>query len=147
MSSIQYFKWNGSRDLVILLLFCSTAGCGGSGSDLKKYHYSGTVTFDGKPVPVGYISFEPDSEPGPGSMAKISEGYYQTLPEKGLLGGPYKIFISGFDGKVDAGELGDGTPIFVDYTLKQSLPEENTTLNFDITSNDIKHTSNKKIRR
>tara|TARA_R110002095_G_scaffold181742_1_gene159013 strand:- start:677 stop:1120 length:444 start_codon:yes stop_codon:yes gene_type:complete len=147
MNGFQTFPSNRYRFLFMLCLFCPTAGCGGSQSDLKKYHYSGTVTFEGKPVPVGYISFEPDSVPGPGSMAKISEGFYQTLPNKGLLGGPYKISISAFDGQVAAGDLGDGTLIFEDYELKQTIPRENQTLNFEITINDIDPNSNRKSRR
>ncbi|QDU07683.1 hypothetical protein [Gimesia aquarii] len=121
-----------------LIFLCALIGCGGSNSGLTKYDYSGTVTFNGKPIPIGYISFEPDSLPGPGSMAKIIEGRYETPAGKGLLGGPYKILISGFEGSSNPEALGDGAPIFVDYHLIMTLPEKSTTQNFEITSADIK---------
>lgn len=125
-----------------LIFLFSVVGCGGSSSDLTKYDYSGTVTFDGNPIPVGYISFEPDSVPGPGSMAKIIDGHYETPTGKGLLGGPYRILISGFEGNGNPEALGDGTPIFIDYLLKMTLPEESKTQNFEITSIDIKQRKN-----
>lgn len=132
----QYYQFG------FLIFLCSVVGCGGSSSDLTKYDYSGTVTFDGNPIPVGYISFEPDSVPGPGSMAKIIDGHYETPTGKGLLGGPYRILISGFEGNGSPEALGDGTPIFVDYHLKMTLPEESKTQNFEITSIDIKQSTN-----
>lgn len=75
-------------------------------------------------------------------MAKIEEGRYQTPAGKGLIGGPYRILISGFEGSGDPEKLGDGAPIFLDYALKMTLPQESKTQNFEITSTDLKQEKN-----
>lgn len=123
--------------LMVAVFGMLVSGCS-SESGLKKYEFSGQVTFNGKPVPVGYISFEPNKVTGPGSMAKIVEGYYETSKGKGLIGGPYRILISGFSGSSGPDQLGDGSPLFVDYTLEMTLPLEDTTQNFEITNDDLK---------
>ncbi len=56
------------------------AGCG-AGNEPKTYHVSGTVTFAGKPVPVGTILFVPDAgkaNRGPTGYAVIREGKFDT---------------------------------------------------------------------
>jgi hypothetical protein len=45
------------------------------------------VTYDGKPVPGGRILFTPDrGNPGPASVAEITDGKYRTRSEKGVIG-------------------------------------------------------------
>jgi hypothetical protein len=45
---------------VILFDFYGCAGCGQEG--ISRYEISGTVTFQGQPVPEGNIAFEPVDE-------------------------------------------------------------------------------------
>lgn len=112
-----------------------TAGCGESGP--PSYDVSGTVTFDGQPVPAGKIMFEPDrsaGNEGPRGIAMIKDGQYQTLPDKGAIGGPHIVRIFGFDGIRPKGWSGSdfGTPIFPRYETKVDLPREPSTHDFDV---------------
>ena len=112
-----------------------TAGCGQSGP--STYGVSGTVTFGGQPVPAGKIMFEPDrsaGNEGPRGIAKIKDGQYQTLPDKGAIGGPHVVRIYGFDGirRKDVAGSDFGTSIFPRYETKVDLPREPTTHDFDV---------------
>lgn len=114
-----------------LLLLLLLVGCGRS-----SYKLSGTVTFDGKPVPKGEIVFMPDPEAGnrgPGVLADIVDGRYELPLDKGHIGGAYIARLTGFDGAPQKSkELVDprGTPLFVDHTEKLTLPEESGTRDF-----------------
>ncbi len=76
----------------VLLL---AAGCGGS-KEPAHYDLSGKVTFQGAPVPQGFIVFTPDTAKGnegrPISVP-IVNGEYKTLRGLGTTGGPYLATI------------------------------------------------------
>jgi hypothetical protein len=112
------------------------AGCGGE----KSYHLSGTVSFQGKPVPAGHIVFEPDASAGnsgPAAFAKIKDGHYDTriLDGRGTVGGPHLVLIHGRDG-IPRGELLNGLPLFRDYNTKVDLPKANGKQDFEVTPGD-----------
>jgi len=111
------------------------AGCGGQ----RTYNISGTVTFQGKPVPAGQIVFEPDASAGnngPPAFAKIKDGHYDTSSEgRGTVGGPHLVRIHGRDG-IPRGELLNGLPLFRDYNAKVDLPKKNGEQNFDVPAGD-----------
>ncbi len=118
---------------VLLLL---AAGCGRGG--VERYDVSGTVTFDGQPVPLGQIMFQPDGSKGnrgPAGVAKIENGHFDTSPtDKGTVGGPHVVIISGYDGKnidIDA-EMPAGSSLFPDYRTTADLPKDDTTLDFNV---------------
>lgn len=101
----------------------------------SQYTLSGTVLYQGKPVPRGEIIFSPDSgqdNAGPGSIAPIKDGEYQTLPGKGIVGGAYVVQIIGFDG-VPVDEMSSaGTALFPPYETHVEFPRESTTHDFNI---------------
>ncbi len=113
-----------------LLLF---AGC--AEKDDGRYDLSGVVTIDGKPIPVGEISFEPDGKSGnkgPASFVPIKDGKYTVKGESGVIGGKYTVTIIGFDG-VAVGEASDGKELLKKPFLEKiDLPKENSTRDFDI---------------
>lgn len=115
------------------------AGCGDSGP--KRYQVSGKVTYKGKPVPKGFITFEPDSSKGnegPGGGAEIVDGEYSTESGKGVLGGPYRVKIVGYDGvptRQSGEELPDGKPLFIPYETTVDFPKESTEKDFDVPAN------------
>jgi len=79
----------------VLAILC--VGCFNSGPD---YHQvSGNVTFNGQPVPLGEVSFTPNSaegNSGPSVVCPINEGKYQSPAGRGVVGGAYIAVISGF---------------------------------------------------
>lgn len=111
------------------------AGC--TASDDGRYSISGNVNIDGKPVPIGEISFEPDGKAGnigPGSFAPIKDGKYVVDKESGIVGGKYTVTITGFDG-VAFGEASDGKELLKrPHAEKLDLPKEDSTRDFDVKS-------------
>ena len=111
-------------------------GCGRKAGP-SRFDLSGTVTYDGKPVPSGYIVFAPDlaaGNQGPGTQANIRDGQYQTAPGQGTVGGPHVATVCGFDGKtfdiivregvVEKNPM--GKPLFLNAQLKIDLPKRAT---------------------
>jgi hypothetical protein len=77
-------------------------GCGGVATR-PTTHLAGTVTFKGKPVPLGFITFTPQITGGNTGEVRsfpIKDGQYDT--GKGTPAGVYpganKVMITGFDG-------------------------------------------------
>lgn len=109
-------------------------GCGPAGP--VRYDVSGTVTFDGQPVPIGTITFVPaGGNTGPGGSAGIEAGRFDTASTgKGPTGGPHVAIITGFDGKTVGGieQVQEGSPLFIDYREDVDLPKEATVRDFDV---------------
>lgn len=127
-----------SRFAVSILLLASglAIGCGQSGP--TTYSLSGTVSWNGKPVPAGSIRFEPDTKAGnagPGTVATIRDGRYATPEGKGVLGGKYRAFISGSDGVPFDNPEEDtheplGRPLFTDVLQEVEFPQAAATHDF-----------------
>ncbi|MEZ6140660.1 MAG: hypothetical protein R3B84_08820 [Zavarzinella sp.] len=124
----------------VLSLFSACAlsllGCGGGGG--STYDVTGMVTFQGKPVPKGFITFEPDTakgNTGPGGGATIVNGKFKTDKGKGVVGGPYIVKIVGYDGIVanqSGEELTDGKPLFAPYVTNFDFPKEDSDQKFEV---------------
>lgn len=127
---------NSGRMLLLLVLSAVVqSGCGGD-SGPKRYGVSGTVTFDGQPVPVGTITFDPDvskGNRGPQGRARIVDGKYDTGAKdgKGMVGGPHVVTISGAH-RESAGEDDPVPSLFKEKMLNVDLPTEPSTQDFDI---------------
>ena len=110
------------------------AGCGPGEEPL--FDVAGTVTFDGKPVPIGTIYFEPDGSlgnDGPQGTAHIQDGKFDTAAGgTGVRGGAYIIRVQGYDGKPRP-ELPYGKDLFPEYEEKKDFPKEKSTLRIEIT--------------
>jgi hypothetical protein len=92
------FGWLGALALIIM------AGCGDGG----RYRVTGTVTFDGHPVPAGMIYFHPDKASGndrPSGFAEIVGGKFDTALGRGRGAGPgsHEVMISGHDPATSVG--------------------------------------------
>ena len=115
-------------------------GCGSG--ELPRFDLSGTVTYNGKPVPAGYMVFASDSaagNTGPGAQAEIHDGKFTTPPGLGTIGGPHLVSIYGFDGKPYQEQnvpvksvIPLGMPLFKTVTLKVDLPEEAAEHDFTV---------------
>lgn len=110
------------------------AGCSGRQEGPQRFQVSGRITFDGKPVPAGRITFEPNTaagNSGPGGYGNIVKGHFTTYPRMGAVGGPQLVRIIGFDG-IPAGELVEGRPLFEEYRTTVELPAKTATIDFDV---------------
>jgi hypothetical protein len=126
---------------LVLAASCALVlGCGSAGPDM--FHVSGTVTFDGKPIPAGRIDFVPDlakKNDGPQGFAVISDGKFDTRKDgQGHAGGPMVVRIEGFDGKADQSKADDkkpkgvGNPLFNAFELTRDLPKAASEQTFDV---------------
>ncbi|MCR9115569.1 MAG: hypothetical protein NXI22_01305 [bacterium] len=103
-----------------------------------QYQVRGVVTFEGKPVPKGFVKFLPDvaaGNRGPGGGAEIINGNYQTEYGKGVQGGAYRVAITGLTGEpvsMNGEELPDGVSLFPPYLTKVEFPNEDVEQNFEI---------------
>jgi hypothetical protein len=122
------------------ILMCGAAvilgGCSPDGP--SRYSISGSVTFQGRPVPVGFIKFEPDATKGnmgPGSGTSIQNGSYTVPSATGVLGGHYRIVVEGFDGipaVVDGEKAPDGKLLFSNQQILAELPQHDSTKNIEV---------------
>lgn len=123
MEALVAFRWAVVMAGVFLFVGCGRQPPG-------RFEISGSVTFARKPLPVGQISFEPDSTKGnrgPQALARIENGRYRTQPMKGSVAGPVHITVVGYDG-LRKGETPFGTPLFKPFTTVQVLPAKSSTL-------------------
>lgn len=130
-SLIDHFPRRILFTCAILAAF-AIAGCGPGGP--QRFQLSGEVSYNGEPVPAGEISFTPDSSQGntgPGAVAIIKAGRYETEPGKGVVGGPHTVKISGFDGKV-LPESDIGVMLFKPSIQSADLPRESGEFNFTV---------------
>lgn len=74
-------------------LMVLAVGCGGE----PRGDVSGTVTFEGKPVAQGMISFENAETAGPPRNVPVRNGEYQATGAAGLVPGTYRVRISADD--------------------------------------------------
>jgi len=113
----------------------TTVGCGGGG-DQRASNISGTVTYNGSPVPAGNIQFSPASTGGgPAGYADIVDGKYDTAETgKGVDGGTYNVLITGFNGDAKPDEeLPLGEPLFPEFTTTVDIAKgESVTQDFTV---------------
>jgi hypothetical protein len=121
--------------LVLSAAVIAQTGCRNLG--VRVYHVSGTVTFQGRPVPTGRVGFFPDATAGnrgPAGFAPIRNGAYDTRDGgRGTVGGPHCVTIWGGDGQMQVdGESLFGRPLFQEYSKVVELPQGDATVDFDV---------------
>jgi hypothetical protein len=81
--------------LGFLSLLAATAGSGGCGpaDEFQHVGVSGKVTFGGKPMPSGTITFVPLAS-GPAAYGTITDGQYAIARREGPGPGSYRVEIS-----------------------------------------------------
>jgi hypothetical protein len=89
------------RQTLLAGLLVAAVGCGSDDGIGKRYPVSGKVTYNGKPVEKGTISFVPEVADGRPASAVIADGQYgeaTTLTAgDGILPGKYKVTVSALD--------------------------------------------------
>jgi len=135
----------GGRLLLLLMISAAAAGCG-----KDTHQVRGTVTWQGEPVPVGVVQFEPAKEMGdaPSGFALIEDGKFVTEPGRGCFPGPHIARLKGFDGNPseldeslaaeripgyeDEPSLAVGTPLFENVTVEVEITAGDNQLTFDL---------------
>ena len=112
--------------LATCVLLLSAWGC--SKQPPTRFDLSGTVTFDGRPVPAGLITITADlskGNDGPQGVAEIHDGRFDTRSlDKGAPSGPVILLIDGVGA--------DGKPLFSGYKLSLELPKEATHRDIEV---------------
>jgi hypothetical protein len=76
--------------VIVAVLIAVTTGCGGSTDG--RLEISGEVTFDGKPIPDGYVTLSPLGS-GPSAGGRIRNGKFTVERKKGPKEGKYRVSI------------------------------------------------------
>ena len=122
--------------LVLAIAFViACTGCGRR-DGRTRYKISGSVTYDGKPVE-GEVRFVPDSDKGnrgPATMIQVSAGKYQSVDGYGVLGGPYRVEIMGYEPLTPEQEKAGATPkkLFEGYKVGIELEKKNSVVDFEV---------------
>jgi len=117
--------WNDRVIWLIIVLAAIATGCNdGSGNRV-----SGTVVFQGRPVPAGTIYFHPNKAAGnevPSGFAQIVDGTFDTAAGRGrgVMAGSHKVEISGYEPATPSAENpeGGGVSLFAGYREVIDLP-------------------------
>lgn len=127
--------WKSALGVVVAV--CLFSGCSGD----SGYDISGSVSFDGEPIPAGKIYFRPDGSKnnvGQTGYANIVDGRYDTAAEGGkkMVGGALVVGIEGIDPDGATMDEASGEEVaealFPYYEIPVQLSEENTTRDFDV---------------
>lgn len=123
---------------VALVVCCLLVGCGGSAQN----RVSGTVNFEGKPVPLGKIYFNPDKSkntPGLPGYADIKDGSFDTAASggQGAPSGAVIVHIEGFEPVAPTGDVST-KPLFFPYEVAADLPKHASTQNYDVPASATK---------
>lgn len=134
----SYFSMRNFSGGLLAIAMLMLTGCGAD-KPSNVFSVSGNISYDGKPLPKGNITFAPDASKnnqGPGATAAIQNGKYEMMPGKGISGGPYVLTINGYDGvPVASGEGGmdpDGKMLFESYKISVDLPREDTQHDLEV---------------
>lgn len=96
-----------SAGLAMLALVAGCGGGGGAEGGRPRASASGKVSFDGKPVPAGFVVFT-HTESGSTSECPITEGEYESESGKGPIVGDNTVAVTALD-KVDGNPLFGGS--------------------------------------
>jgi hypothetical protein len=120
-----------TKGLLLLATLAASCGCGSSNSGVEKVVITGTVTYDGTPIPNGEVRFYPiEGTKGAVSGGPIRDGAYTAQGKGGVPVGKHRVEIQGFRAAKGSESLPEGG------SAEQYLPaqfNENSTLTAEVT--------------
>ncbi|WP_437194528.1 hypothetical protein [Planctomicrobium sp. SH527] len=122
--------------MLALIVSCvSLAGCWKSETGPRQFHVYGDVTYDGKPIPVGRISFVPKlgENSGPPGYAIIQRGKFDTRSKGGKpsISGPLEVLVTHYGEPNAEGALPE-TALFDDYKSELAIDSKNRITQMDL---------------
>lgn len=113
-----------------MLIVAVAVVCGCGKPTVPRYGLSGTLSYEGKLVPAGWIIFLP--EQGPGATAGVEDGRFATRPGWGTIGGRHRLEINAL--AID----GAGNPkLLFRHESEIDLPRESKELQLEFTRGDL----------
>lgn len=86
---------NHNRVGLLFILLVTLSGC--SDGTMDKAELTGTILYDGQPIPRGNIRFIPiNNTKGPTSGATITDGKYHVMNKGGVPLGEHKVTVTAF---------------------------------------------------
>jgi len=121
-----------TRRVAAVVIAVVVAGCGPQGP--ARYRVQGSVSYEGRPVPLGRIVFEPDvleGNRGPQGFAVIENGFFDTAVKqgRGTAGGPMVVTIDAFETSAPGQPA---RPLLTNHQERRSLPANDTELTIDV---------------
>lgn len=109
-----------------------TTGCGQEGPVRHRVH--GMVSYEGRPVPLGRIVFDPDvleGNRGPQGFAVIENGAFDTAVKqgRGTSGGPMLVTIDAYEPAAHGQPV---KPLLTNHQERHTLPASDTELTIDV---------------
>lgn len=121
--------------MVVLAATLPLVGCG-KPEAANRLPLSGTVTFDGKPLPRGMIIFEADASrrnSGPQGHAEIKDGKFDTRQSgQGAPTGPLVVRVTGGDGVTPDALTPFGSLLFDEHAVRVEPTAGQTSLDINI---------------
>ena len=127
-----------ARDLCACLLavvvLIGTFGCAESAPEVLNV--AGNVTYRGRPIPAGFVVFNPDRKQGnsgPQGFALINDGRFDTSQDgQGAVPGFVNMIVNGYDGRKATETSPHGSPLFVPYEKQVEISPSTSTFNVDV---------------
>lgn len=130
------FIWLG------ILVMIAASGC----NDGTGNRVTGTVVFQGRPVPAGTIYFHPNraaGNEGPSGFAQILDGTFDTAGGRGrgVVAGSHEVEISGYEPVSPSAENpeGGGVSLFAVYREVIDLPAASSRHDFVVPADAAKN--------
>lgn len=122
--------WSKSWSRLVLSAIACSVGC----SRVDRWDISGNVTYGGKPVSEGHITFDPVTSGSGGGFAKIVDGKFDTQMEgRDHPGGAHRVTIAAYKGlKNPKNPDSDVLLLFPAYETEVELPRNRSTMNFEV---------------
>lgn len=120
-----------------LLALAMSPGCWSPSNEIVRYAIDGEVTFNGQPIPVGEIVFEPDfaqGNRGPASSATILKSQFSIPARRGVIGGPYIVRIKGYGPPPRGNNLDEnaGNELFPEHLISMEIPARSSSQKFHV---------------
>lgn len=112
----------------------TVSGCGTKSDGPPRFDVYGSVTANGQPVQEGRIFFSPDAakgNAGPGAVAMIQNGKYQTPKGHGVVGGPHMVDILGYDALSNP-DSDEESQVRIKQVIPVDLPQQGGNYDFNL---------------